>query len=169
MFLCCTFSVTLGTNWRGSRGPLRGWKPGPGMCDCHQLYSQSLPTWVFLVEPHMARVVAICSADPFAVETPGAMHSPTRGPISTTCLLLAPAFLSITTTQAQQPLVLRHLLSLMLFITCPQCLLPNSALHLAPPKVGKNLNHTKKRLLQWGVCVCVCVPMSMNMCVCPCL
>lgn len=92
MFLCCTFSVALGTNWRGSRGPLRGWKPGPGMCDCHQLYSQSLPTWVFLVEPHMARVVAICSADPFAVETPGAMHSPTRGPISTACLLLAPAF-----------------------------------------------------------------------------
>lgn len=78
MFLCCIFSVTLGTNWPGSRGPLRDWKPGP--CGWHQLYSHlsfrdspmdtQVSAWVFLVEPHMARAVAICSADPFPVETP---------------------------------------------------------------------------------------------------
>lgn len=27
MFLCCTFSVALGTNWPGSWGPVRDWKP----------------------------------------------------------------------------------------------------------------------------------------------
>lgn len=31
MFLCCTFSVALGTNWPASWGPLRDWKPGPGL------------------------------------------------------------------------------------------------------------------------------------------
>lgn len=52
-----------------------------------------MPTWVFLVGPHITRVVAICSADPFAVETPGVMHPSTRGPIpTTTSLLLTPAF-----------------------------------------------------------------------------
>lgn len=52
-----------------------------------------MPTWVFLVGPHITRVVAICSADPFAVETPGVMHPSTRGPIPTpTSLLLTPAF-----------------------------------------------------------------------------
>lgn len=58
-----------------------------------------MPAWVFLVEP------PICSAGPFTVRPPGTMHPPTWGSIPTTYLILA---------QAQQSLVLRHLLSLML-------------------------------------------------------
>lgn len=173
MFLCCSFSVALGTNWPGSRGPLRDWKPGPGPCDWRQLYSHlscrdnsvetQMPIWVFLLEPHMARAVAICRVDPLAVDTSGPMHSPTRAPLPPPAPPSCPSFPSHPPTlsshwcwdSAVSDPVLNS-------SRVPSVSFPILPCTLQPPKVGKNLNHAK-RLLQW-LCVCVCV--RARVCVC---
>lgn len=109
------------------------------------------------MEPHTARVVAICRADPFAVETSGTMHPPTWGPIPTTCLPLAPAFhhncpsspvTGAGTAAVSDPVLRSSCVSSVCFPILP-CTLQS-------PKVGKNLNHTRRGYCN-GVCVCLCV------------
>lgn len=120
-----------------------------------------MPTWVFLAEPHTTRVVAVCSADPFAVETPGVMHPSTRGPIPTTTCLLTPAFHHDRPTSAVTGL--GHLLFLILCYV--HCVSPGSASQFCPAPCTSQGRREPKPHKEVTACVRACLCLCLNVCV----